>query len=115
MKQLVELKTLLEDSAQDATEILAVSIDNHENSKLLVQKLAEEGEEQVNFPLLEDQGSKVIKRYGLLNPQGKGWPHPATYVIDKQGIIRWKFIEVDYKVRPTNAMIIEALQNIPST
>jgi peroxiredoxin len=106
---------LLGDSSRDATEILAVSSDDHEDSKLLVQKLAAEGGGKVTFPLLEDQNSAVIKRYGLLNPQGKGWPQPATYVIDTQGIVRWKFIEVDYKVRPTNTMILDALQAIPST
>jgi peroxiredoxin len=52
----------------------------------------------------------VIDRYGLLNPQSKGWPHPATYVIDKQGVVRWKLVEVDYKVRPTKVAILEALK-----
>jgi len=52
----------------------------------------------------------VIDRYGLLNPKGKGWPHPATYVIDKEGTVRWKFVEVDYKVRATNDMILKALK-----
>jgi peroxiredoxin len=112
VKQLVELKSLLNDSPQNTTEILAVSIDNHEDSQQLIKKLEEDGVKNVPFPLLGDQGHKVIDRYGLLNPQGKGWPHPATYVIDKQGVVRWKFIEVDYKVRPTNAMILDALKPV---
>jgi len=29
---------------------------------------------------------EVIDRYGIYNPDGNGWPHPATYVIDPQGI-----------------------------
>jgi peroxiredoxin len=91
---------------------LAVSIDNHENSQKLIQKLEEDSSGKVNFPLLEDQNHKVIDRYGLLNPEGKGWPHPATYVIDKQGVVRWKFVEVDYKVRPTNAAILDALKTV---
>jgi peroxiredoxin len=51
--------------------------------------LIEEDGSKVTFPLLEDQNHQVIDRYGLLNPQGRGIPHPATYVIDKQGIVRW--------------------------
>jgi len=91
---------------------LAVSIDSHADSQRLIKELEDKDTEKVTFPLLEDQGHKVIDRYGLLNPQGKGWPHPATYVIDKQGIVRWKFVEVDFKIRPTNAAILDALKAV---
>jgi alkyl hydroperoxide reductase subunit AhpC len=108
-------------------QILAVSIDTHEESKKLRELLAQEplgptpsgttGGQGVagrgDFPLLEDQHHQVIDRYGLLNPEGKGWPHPATYVIDREGIVRWKFVEVNYKVRATNDMILNALQALP--
>jgi peroxiredoxin len=77
-----------------------------------VEKLKERFSGDLDFPMLEDKDHKVINRYGILNPDGKGWPHPATYVIDKQGVVRWKFIEVDYKKRPTNEQILEALRKI---
>jgi peroxiredoxin len=54
----------------------------------------------------------VIDRYGLLNRDGKGWPHPTTYVIDKQGIVRWKFTEVDYTKRPTNKQILAEIRKL---
>ena len=106
---------------------MTVSIDSHEDSKKLVELLAQESTEQVasttaaappepikiDFPFLEDTNHRVIDRYGLLNPKSKGWPHPATYVIDKEGIVRWKFVEVDYKVRATNDMILQALAPLP--
>jgi peroxiredoxin len=87
-----------------------VSIDNHDLSKKFIQKLQERSPGNYDFPFLEDRNHKVIDRYGLFNPDGKGWPHPATYVIDKQGIVRWKFIEVDYRKRPTNAQILSELK-----
>lgn len=93
-------------------QILAVSIDNHETSKKFVQKLKERFPGEFDFPLLEDKNHKVIDRYGILNPDGQGWPHPATYVIDKQGGVRWKFVEVDYTKRPTNEQILAALRKI---
>jgi peroxiredoxin len=93
-------------------QILAVSIDSHEDSKKFVQKLKERFAGDLDFPMLEDKNHKVIDRYGIFNPAGKGWPHPATYVIDKQGVVRWKFIEVDYKKRPTNEQILQALRKI---
>ena len=55
----------------------------------------------------------MIDRYGLWNPAGRGWPHPTAYVIDRQGVVRWKFTEVNYKIRPTNDMILRALAKVP--
>jgi peroxiredoxin len=106
---------------------LAVSIDSPEDSKKLLMLLTQEPSAadtkavakvrtkpiRIDFPLLEDANHRVIDRYGLLNPNGKGWPHPATYVIDKEGVVRWKFVEVDYKVRATNDMILQALKPLP--
>jgi peroxiredoxin len=95
---------------KEKVQILAVSIDSREESKKFVQKLKERFAGDLDFPLLEDKDHKVIDRYGILNPDGKGWPHPATYVIDRQGVVRWKFVEVDYTKRATNGQILEALR-----
>ena len=97
--------------SQAKTQILAVSIDSHEDSKRFIQKLQERFPGNYDFPFLEDRNHKVIDRYGILNPEGSGWPHPATYVIDPRGIVRWKFIEVDYRKRPTNEQILRALRS----
>jgi peroxiredoxin len=54
----------------------------------------------------------VINRYGIFNPDGRGWPHPSTFVVDPQGVVRWKFVEVDYKTRPSNEQIRRELAKI---
>jgi len=97
---------------KEKVQILAVSIDSHDDSRKFVQKLKERFAGDLDFPLLEDKNHKVIDRYGILNPDGKGWPHPATYLIDQRGIVRWKFIETDYKKRPINEQILAALREI---
>ena len=97
---------------KEKVQILAVSIDSHDDSKKFVQKLKERFAGDLDFPMLEDRDHKVINRYGILNPEGKGWPHPATYVIDQRGVVRWKFIETDYKKRPSNEQILAALREI---
>ncbi len=94
-------------------QILAVSIDSHEDSKRFVQELATEYVGEFDFPLLEDKNHKVIDRYGLLNPESPGWPHPATYVIDLQGLVRWRFVETDYTVRASNEQILQSLRKLP--
>jgi peroxiredoxin len=52
----------------------------------------------------------VIDRYGLLNPDGNGLPYPATYVIDKKGIVRWNTVDVDYRVRPDAKLVLKELK-----
>jgi peroxiredoxin len=89
-----------------------VSIDTAQESLNFIKKLQARSPGNYNFVFLEDKDHKVINRYGIFNPDGNGWPHPATYVIDREGIVRWKFVEVDYTKRPTNAQILAQLKKI---
>ena len=97
---------------KDKVQILAISIDKHKESKNFAEILRQRFDGEFDFPLLEDKDHKVIDRYGILNPNGKGWPHPSTYIIDPDGIVRWKFIEVDYRKRPSNQQILQELEKI---
>jgi peroxiredoxin len=103
---------LLNEQDKEKVQILTVSIDSHDDSKKFIQKLQARWPGDYDFPFLEDRNHKVIDRYGLLNPDGKGWPHPTTFVIDKRGTVRWKFVEVDFRKRPTNAQIMAELKKI---
>jgi len=92
--------------------VLAVAVDGPDDLRKMIARIARDDGNVPRFPLLSDPGHKVIDRYGLLNPiaAARGLPHPATYVIDRKGIVRWKFVEVDYKRRPTNEQIFEAVR-----
>ena len=92
-------------------EVLAVSLDPHDKAHFLRDKL--KAQSGFNFPLLSDANHRVIDRYGLLNDKSpRGIPHPATYVIDRKGVVRWKFIEVDYKVRPSNEDVLAQVKQV---
>ena len=76
-----------------------------------------------NFPLLADPDHGVIDRYGQLNqerfkhssnpdPAGYIVPHPAVFVIDRQGIVTWKFTDTDASVRASNEQVLEALKEL---
>jgi alkyl hydroperoxide reductase subunit AhpC len=97
---------------KERVQILAVSTDSHEDSKKFAQMLRNRFEGEFDFPLLEDKDHKVIDRYGIFNPDGRGWPHPATYIIDPKGTVRWQFIEVDYTKRASNGQIRKELAKI---
>ena len=49
---------------------------------------------KITYPLLSDTSSKTIDAYGIRNtrvrPRQDGIPHPGTFLIDGQGIIRSK-------------------------
>ncbi len=93
--------------------IVAVSVDDREKQQLMIDRIVADGGEAPDFVMLSDPDHRVIDRYGLLNPDAppnRPVPHPATYVIDQEGIVRWGFVEEDYRVRPTNADILAALE-----
>jgi peroxiredoxin len=84
----------------------------------MVDRVAEENDGLViDYTFLSDPGATVINRYGLFNqddPRGRAIPHPTTYVIDLNGVVRWKMTEVNYRIRPENEDILAALDELGS-
>jgi peroxiredoxin len=89
-----------------------VAIDAKADLQRMADKISRDDGKPPEIVFLSDPGHRVIDRYGLWNPAGRGWPHPATFVIDRSGIVRWKFVEVDYKIRPNNEQILAALKSL---
>ena len=97
--------------------LFAISVDPPDVSMSFADKIASDGKGAINFPLLSDPEHKIIDAYGLRDPayngqKVEGIPHPAVYVIDKQGKVAWARIESDYKQRPTNEEIRAALESL---
>lgn len=102
---------MLKDTPNAEVEILAISVDPHDKAQNMRNKLADKTGQ--DFPLLSDADHRVIDRYGLLNEKSKrAVPHPATYVIDRKGKVRWKFIEVDYTKRPSNEDVLKEVLKV---
>jgi len=77
--------------------------------------LEDTGGAPIQYTLLSDPDAAVINRYGLFNqedPRGRAIPHPTTYVIDMDGVVRWKMTEVNYRIRPENSDIAAALAEL---
>lgn len=94
------------------TEILALSVDGTEQLQMMVDRISKEDGALPTYAFLSDSGHQVIDRYGLFNqddPKGRSITHPATFIIDKNGIVQYRFVEVNYKVRPTNEDLIAEL------
>ena len=106
---------MLTEEQEQTTQILALSVDSPEDLQRMVDRISAEDSLTPRFPFLTDPDHQVIDRYGLFNPDdpsGRQITHPATYVIDTEGVVRWKFVEVDYRVRPGNEDILAALAEL---
>ncbi|EST18819.1 peroxiredoxin-like family protein [Streptomyces roseochromogenus] len=111
-------------TARDAR-LVAVSPQIPDESLSLAEK------HSLTFDVLSDVGSDTAKQYGLafdlpddlaavydklgfdLQRVNDGHPRtiplPATYVIDRDGVIRWAFVNTDYTTRAEPSDIITAL------
>jgi len=97
--------------------LYGISVDPPDVSLEFAKKIASDGKGEVGFPLLSDPEHRTIDAYGLRDPAYEGQkvygiPHPAVYVIDKQGKVTWAKIESDYKQRPTNEEIRAVLDSL---
>ena len=63
------------------TQVFGVSVDSVPANRRFAQDIA------VTFPLLSDFKRTVVKDYGIFN-EAQGFGSRATFVIDKEGIIR---------------------------
>jgi peroxiredoxin len=109
---LAGLRTLLK--KDENVRLFAISVDPPDVSKEFAARLAADGHGEISFPLLSDPDHRTIDAYRLHDPaydgeKFAGIPHPAVYVIDKNGIVAWAKVESNYRERPKNEEIRAAL------
>lgn len=95
--------------------LYAVSPDSPDASRAFIEKIEADSSGAVGFTLLSDPDSAAIDQYALRDPayagtENDGIPHPAVFVIDRDGIIQWSRVESDYKQRPSVEEIQTALE-----
>ena len=90
---------------------------------------------EMKFIVLSDQDAKVASQYGVAwkvpefleehmrvdrnldlekinNGNGSILPIPATFVLDCDGVVKWNYVNVDYRTRSEPNEIIEALKKL---
>lgn len=65
------------------------------------------------FPILVD-GGPVIREYGIPNPDHDGTdrediPHPATIIVDTEGVVRFVNVWVNYRDRTAPTEILSEI------
>ena len=68
------------------TEVLAVSVDDLSEAEKVVQEM------NIPFPILYDPSREVPRLYGVYGLFGDELATPSTFVIDREGVLRWKYV-----------------------
>ncbi len=91
------------------TEIVAISNDSVESLGKYKAKT------QTPFLLLSDESGALIKKYGIKNNWElfhRGVAHPATYIIDRQGVVRFAEVRQNFLLRTKIGTIFDELKKI---
>ncbi len=71
---------------------------------------------EINYPLLIDPSLTVSATYGVafgMRIHVEVSNRPATFIIDKQGVLRYARLGTNFSDRPKPAEIIEQLGKLP--
>lgn len=74
----------------------------------------------ITYPMLSDQGSKLIDAVALRDPQyasvpfANGVPYATILVIGKDGRVKAKSVSTDYKIRPSNEQVLAMVPGMKS-
>ncbi len=87
--------------------LAAISYDSEEILKYFSAR------QKIEYPLLADPDSKVIRAYGVLNREAtgmqKGFARPGYFFLDPKGVIREKFFDARYRERLSGNSVIAKL------
>jgi peroxiredoxin len=72
---------------------------------------------KLDYPILSDPALHTIDAYGLRHagggPDGQDIAHAASVLIDGAGVVRWTFVTRNFRVRPTPADVLAAIDALP--
>jgi peroxiredoxin len=104
--ELVELEQQAKAYAARGIQVAAITYD----SPAVLKHFAER--RGITYPLLADEGSRVIRAFGVLNDTipadnpAYGVPLPVTYWLDARGVVKRQYAETDYRERVSAGSIL---------
>lgn len=112
--QLGQLRESLETLDDAGAQVLAV--DPHESwSAKFMLKDSGASTDDLSFPLLMDPSLTVSATYGVafqMRIHTERSNRPATFIVDKQGIIRFARLAKTFNDRPSPKEILQVLQSL---
>ena len=67
---------------------------------------------QLTYLLLSDQNTEAISAYNVIDTSNMQIARPATYVIDQNGRVAWKFLDVKFNTRVSSEQILTELKKL---
>jgi len=61
---------------------------------------------------LSDSEITAVKKYGVFSDTDPTHIVPSTFIIDRRGIVRWKYVGKNASDRPQPDVVLEALKKI---
>ena len=101
-RQLVEFQRNSEKIHRLQTEIIAISADNALEMNKTTRELG------IRYLLISDAKKRIIQRFGVLHPR-EGIARPATFIIDKNGVVRYVHVGNYPSDRPSVQQVMQAL------
>ena len=91
--------------------VLAICKDPVEDNARTAENL------KLDFSILSDPKLEVTESYDLLHREasidGGDIARPALFIIDRQGIVRWRELTNNWRVRVRSETVLEQLRAIP--
>ena len=109
--QLVELQKGVSQISETGTVVWAVSYDSAKKASATQKEL------KLTYPILSDEGSKVIDTYGVRNLKQngskiEGVAIPMTLIIDKDGVVKAKLAHDGFRKRHGVEAILAELKKL---
>ena len=90
---------------------VAISVDSPRESAALCKKAG------YTYTFLSDPEAEVIRRYDLLHrgagQDGRDISRPAEFLVDTSGVVRWRNLTEDLRVRAIPEDVLNGAQLLP--
>ncbi len=87
-------------------EVVAISTDDLSKAQHMAERVG------IPFPVLYDPDADVVRDYEVYNLRRDGLATPSTFIIDKKGVIRYKYVGKSTGDRPSTQQVLEQLRLI---
>ena len=87
-------------------EVLAISVDDLSGASDIADRIG------IPFPVLYDPEGTVPKAYMVYGLVEEGRAAPSTFILDKDGVIRWKYVGTSISDRVSGTQVVEELRVI---
>ena len=92
-------------------EVLAICVDPVDENRKVVKKL------KLEFPILSDPDLVAIDGYRLRHEgasmEGGDVARPAVFILDRRGVVQWRDVTDNWRVRVRPETVLEQLSAIP--